>query len=149
MPQPLRRTGPQPVDSRPAGRFTIVNFLSLALLLILPFLALHRLGVNLRLAGPYVVLVSALSYMGYAVDKRRAQKGEWRVPENILHLCEILGGWPGAFVGQRRLRHKTSKISYQIFFWFTVFAYQFLAFDSLQNWRHSEALLHYLQARLR
>jgi len=41
-----------------------------------------------------------------------------------LHLLELLGGWPGAFLAQRRLRHKCSKRRYQFVFWLIVLAYQ-------------------------
>ena len=32
-------------------------------------------------------------------------------------MVELLGGWPGALLGQRRFRHKTRKRSYQLVFW--------------------------------
>ncbi|NJL23447.1 MAG: DUF1294 domain-containing protein, partial [Leptolyngbyaceae cyanobacterium SM1_3_5] len=38
---------------------------------------------------------------------------QWRIQERRLHLCELMGGWIGAFVAQRILRHKISKSSYQ------------------------------------
>jgi uncharacterized membrane protein YsdA (DUF1294 family) len=57
-----------------------------------------------------------------------------------LHLLELLGGWPGAFIAQRRLRHKCSKRQYQVVFWAIVLLYQTTAFDSLQQWRISRAL---------
>lgn len=62
-----------------------------------------------------------------------------------LHLLELLGGWPGAFLAQRRLHHKCSKGSYQFVFWLIVLAYQFAAYDSFQNWKYSRALLNYAE----
>jgi hypothetical protein len=59
-------------------------------------------------------------------------------------MTELLGGWPGAFLAQRRLRHKCSKVSYQFVFWLIVLAYQFAAFDSIQNWRFSRAAWDYV-----
>jgi uncharacterized membrane protein YsdA (DUF1294 family) len=59
---------------------------------------------------------------------------------------ELLGGWPGAFLAQRWLRHKCSKGSYQAVFWLIVLAYQFAAFDSLQNWQLSRAALNQLES---
>jgi len=44
------------------------------------------------------------------------------------------------------LRHKCSKGSYQVVFWLIVLAYQFAAFDSLQNWQLSRAALARLEA---
>jgi uncharacterized membrane protein YsdA (DUF1294 family) len=87
----------------------------------------------------------ALQYWVYGVDKRRAEEGLWRVPEGQLHLLELVGGWPGAFLPQRRLRHKCSKVSYQVMFWLIVMAYQFAAFDSFQSWRYTLAAMNYIQ----
>lgn len=40
--------------------------------------------------------------------------------ETALHVFSLIGGWPGALVAQRVLRHKTKKRSFQIEFWVTV-----------------------------
>lgn len=54
-------------------------------------------------------VASLLSYVLYALDKRRAVRGGRRVPEATLHLLALLGGWPGALAASSRLRHKTRK----------------------------------------
>ena len=61
--------------------------------------------------------VSLVTFIAYGLDKRAAKRGRSRIPEAWLHGLELLGGWPGAFVGQRLFRHKTRKTSYQIVFW--------------------------------
>jgi len=80
-----------------------------------------------------------VSYAAYAHDKRSARQGEWRISEAGLHLTELMGGWPGAFLAQRQFRHKVSKFSYQVVFWGIVLGYQLVACDSLQNWNLSRA----------
>lgn len=67
-----------------------------------------------------LLLFSVVAYLAYARDKRAAESGDWRVPENTLHLFALLGGWPGAFLAQQRLRHKTRKLSFRLGFWVTV-----------------------------
>lgn len=62
-------------------------------------------------------VMSLLTFALYAHDKSRAKRGGWRTSEMTLHLCELAGGWLGGFVAQRRLRHKSSKESYQAVFW--------------------------------
>lgn len=62
-------------------------------------------------------IMSWLTFTLYANDKARAKQGKWRISENTLHLCELAGGWIGAFVAQRRLRHKSRKYSYQLVYW--------------------------------
>ena len=61
------------------------------------------------LLGVYMLAVSALTVLVYAKDKSAAARGLWRVRESTLHLWSLLGGWPGAYVAQRALRHKTRK----------------------------------------
>ena len=117
----------------------MLNILVLIGLLVLPTLAAQRQGADFRWLAGYGLLLGACTYAAYANDKRRAKAGEWRWPEALLHLLEFLGGWPGAFLAQRWVRHKSSKVSYQATFWLIVLLYQFLAFDSLRNWQLSRA----------
>lgn len=63
---------------------------------------------------------SALAFVMYARDKLRAIRGNWRIPESSLHLVEAAGGWPGAYIAQQMMRHKTVKTSYQATFWLIV-----------------------------
>lgn len=62
-------------------------------------------------------IMSLLTFWLYAEDKLRAKQERWRISEQTLHLCELLGGWLGGFVAQRTLRHKNIKGSYQFVFW--------------------------------
>lgn len=64
--------------------------------------------------------LNLLTFALYARDKHAARTGQWRTPENTLHLLGLLGGWPAAWVAQRLLRHKTSKASFQVRYWLTV-----------------------------
>lgn len=64
--------------------------------------------------------LNLLTFALYARDKHAARTGQWRTPENTLHLLSLLGGWPAAWVAQRVLRHKTSKASFQVMYWLTV-----------------------------
>ncbi|XZE43904.1 DUF1294 domain-containing protein [Pirellulaceae bacterium SH467] len=65
-----------------------------------------------------IVLVMSLAcFVAYGWDKRRAANGGRRVPEQTLHILALLGGWPGAFLGQRHFRHKTKKLSFLIVLW--------------------------------
>ena len=41
------------------------------------------------------------------------------------------GGWPGAFLAQRRFRHKTRKLPYQFVFIVIVLLYQLVAVDEI------------------
>jgi uncharacterized membrane protein YsdA (DUF1294 family)/cold shock CspA family protein len=64
--------------------------------------------------------LSLLAFFAYALDKNAAQTGRWRTKESTLHLLAVMGGWPGAWAGQRLLRHKSSKQSFLIVYRATV-----------------------------
>ena len=70
-----------------------------------------------------VALASCACFIAYGLDKRRAASGGRRIPERTLHLLAFLGGWPGAWLGQRQFRHKTAKVSFRILFWVVVVAH--------------------------
>ncbi len=67
-----------------------------------------------------VVVLSFLTFVLYGFDKRRAQTDGRRIRENSLHLMALLGGWPGAWMGQQFFRHKTQKLAFRIVFWLCV-----------------------------
>lgn len=66
------------------------------------------------------LIMSLTTFLVYARDKTKAYKNEWRTSESTLHLFELLGGWPGALITQRVIRHKNKKTSFQITFWLIV-----------------------------
>ncbi|OWV28410.1 DUF1294 domain-containing protein [Halomonas campaniensis] len=68
----------------------------------------------------FYALISVIAYITYAIDKKAAINNRRRVSERSLHLLGIVGGWPGAFLAQQRLRHKTQKTAFQVTFWLTV-----------------------------
>lgn len=64
--------------------------------------------------------LSVLTYLAYAMDKAAAQRGAWRISEAQLLTLGLFGGWPGALLAQRSLRHKSAKASFQAAFWGSV-----------------------------
>lgn len=127
---------------RGAGlRWPSSNTLILSSLLILPVLALYHLHFSTLEIGIYGACISLITYTTYASDKRRAQTQAWRIPEMYLHALEMIGGWPAAWMAQRRLRHKSSKLSYQVKFWMIIVIHQFVALDSMIEWRLSRSLV--------
>lgn len=64
--------------------------------------------------------ISLITFVVYGFDKRAAEKRNARVPENMLHLLAVVGGWPGALLAQRYWRHKTVKQPFLFVFWLTV-----------------------------
>ncbi|VXD00483.1 conserved membrane hypothetical protein [Pseudomonas sp. 8Z] len=93
--------------------------------------AMLQLRSALWWALPLYFAASLASFLQYWMDKRSAQQGMRRTPENSLHLVELIGGWPGALIAQQTFRHKTRKASYQGVFWLIVAAHQAFWLDLL------------------
>jgi uncharacterized membrane protein YsdA (DUF1294 family) len=68
-------------------------------------------------AAAVYLVVSLVTFVCYAWDKRQAGRGGSRVPERTLHLLALLGGWPGALLGRHVLRHKTRKPGFTLLTW--------------------------------
>lgn len=123
------------------GRLRGWHFLLIGSLLILPGWALHqKFGAVAAYAAAWMAVVSALTAFIYYVDKQRARQKGQREPESMLHLLELLGGWPGAFLAQRKFRHKSSKGSFQFVFVLIIGLHQFLAIDALRGWPFIKAI---------
>lgn len=65
-------------------------------------------------------IFSISAFAVYAIDKSASRHGRWRTPEKTLHLLALIGGWPGALLAQRTLRHKSQKPAFQAVFLLTV-----------------------------
>ena len=55
----------------------------------------------------YLLIVNALGFLLMLVDKRKAQKNLWRIPESTLLLIAAIGGSIGSLAGMYKFRHKT------------------------------------------
>ncbi len=68
----------------------------------------------------FTIVCSLIAFIAYGIDKRRARKNQFRIPEKRLHLFSLLGGWPGSYLAQQFFRHKTQKVSFRLVFWVIV-----------------------------
>ena len=134
-------------EARP--RFGVFAILLLVGLLVCPTLAVAKLRIDPLVAAVYALIVNGITYAAYASDKQRARLSARRTPEVTLHLLELMGGWPGAFVAQRRLRHKCIKPKYQIAFWLLVAVHQYVAFGFLQGWELPKTILRAIRSVMR
>ena len=55
----------------------------------------------------YLVLLSIITFFLYLTDKRKANKGKWRIPEKVLLLCSLFGGAYLGYPAMLIFRHKT------------------------------------------
>ena len=68
----------------------------------------------------WFLLINVLTMIIYGADKMAARKGMRRIPEVTLLVFGIVGGWPGAIMGQQIFRHKTQKQPFKTWFLLTV-----------------------------
>ena len=64
----------------------------------------------------YLLAMNVLTFFVYGIDKLKARKHWWRIPEATLLLLAALGGSLGAWMGMRLWHHKTlhKKFSYGV-----------------------------------
>lgn len=55
----------------------------------------------------YLVIINLAAFAAYGIDKRRAVKKKWRIPERYLLGLAVVGGSAGALCGMYTFRHKT------------------------------------------
>lgn len=55
----------------------------------------------------YIGLVNVFAFILYGIDKLKAKKSKWRVPESTLIGIAIIGGSIGAWSGMKVWHHKT------------------------------------------
>ena len=62
----------------------------------------------------YLIVVNLLTWIIYGIDKWKAKRRAWRIPERTLLLLAAAGGCTGALAGMLMFRHKTRKLKFMI-----------------------------------
>ena len=62
----------------------------------------------------YLLIVNAVSFLLMLVDKRKAQRKLWRIPESTLLLSAAIGGSIGSLAGMYTFRHKTRHLKFTL-----------------------------------
>ncbi len=62
----------------------------------------------------YLLIINALSFCLMLIDKHKARKNKWRIPEATLLGSALIGGSLGAWLGMFTARHKTRKPAFRI-----------------------------------
>lgn len=62
----------------------------------------------------YLIVLNLLAFLLMGLDKAKARRHRWRIPEKTLFLSAILGGSIGAIAGMQLFRHKTKHASFRI-----------------------------------
>lgn len=62
----------------------------------------------------YIVIINLIGFGAMALDKYKAKKGYWRIPEGTLIIITLLGGGIGTIAGMYKFRHKTKKLKFTV-----------------------------------
>ncbi len=68
----------------------------------------------LTLLTDYLLAINALAFVFMLVDKQKAKRDAWRIPEATLMGLAALGGSLGALAGMYVFRHKTRHIKFTL-----------------------------------
>ncbi len=55
----------------------------------------------------YLLAINAVAFIVYGIDKYKAKKAKWRIPEITLLLLAVVGGSIEAWMGMKVWHHKT------------------------------------------
>lgn len=62
----------------------------------------------------YLLIINALGFLLMLVDKYKAKKNLWRVPEKAFFITALIGGSAGCLGGMYLVRHKTKHLSFTL-----------------------------------
>lgn len=64
----------------------------------------------------YLVVINIIAFLAMGIDKWKAKRDAWRIPEQTLLSLVVLGGGIGGIAGMYTFRHKTKKPRFYIGF---------------------------------
>ena len=62
----------------------------------------------------YLLIINLIGFLAMGIDKLKAKKNWWRIPEGTLLMITILGGGVGSILGMYTFRHKTQKLYFTL-----------------------------------
>ncbi len=74
---------------------------------IFPFLTIRNVII-------YLICINIIGILAMFIDKKKAERGAWRISEKALILITMFGGWIGTFSGMKLFRHKTKKPKFSV-----------------------------------
>ncbi|MBQ8139131.1 MAG: DUF1294 domain-containing protein [Lachnospiraceae bacterium] len=90
----------------------------------------------------YLAIINIIALVAMGIDKQKAIKNRWRIPEKRLFLYVIIGGVIGGIFGMFVFRHKTKHPKFRIFFpLITIVEYGALIFVLI---RYHDSLTYFL-----
>lgn len=63
----------------------------------------------MKLFLEYWLIINLITFLLFAIDKWKAKRNRWRIPERVLLGFSFIGGAVGGLIGMRLCHHKTQK----------------------------------------
>lgn len=57
----------------------------------------------------YLIAINIIAFLAMFIDKKKAEKGKWRIKEATLLVLALIGGSIGEIIGMYVFHHKTQK----------------------------------------
>ena len=67
----------------------------------------------LKILLAYLIVVNVLTFFMFGIDKWKAKRHQWRIPEATLLGLAVVGGSIGAWLGMKAWHHKTLHKKFQ------------------------------------
>lgn len=61
----------------------------------------------MEMISTYILVINIIGFFAMGIDKFKAKRNAWRIPEKTFFGIAIIGGSLGAWLGMRIFRHKT------------------------------------------
>ncbi|WP_209797250.1 DUF1294 domain-containing protein [Clostridium moniliforme] len=62
----------------------------------------------------YFIIINLIGFFSMLIDKEKAKKHKWRIPENTLIFIALIGGSIGSFIAMNFFRHKTKHFKFKV-----------------------------------
>ena len=62
----------------------------------------------------YLIIINIVAFGMYGIDKQKAIKKQWRIPEAQLLAVAAIGGSAGALLGMQFFHHKTRRLKFRL-----------------------------------
>ena len=76
----------------------------------------------------YYILINLVLYITMVIDKKRAIKDQWRIPEKNMFIMAVLGGGLGGLCAMVFKRHKNRHMDFILVFTMTSILHMIAAF---------------------
>ena len=68
----------------------------------------------------YLIIINLIAFFLCFLDKRKAIRGKFRIPEDVLIFVSLIGGCFGMVIAMNNFRHKIKKLKFKLVYLFCI-----------------------------